>query len=486
MKKKINLKSIIDEEIKQSSIRNGFPKSFSPHVQTLRQKSLRNHKDLTQIPFVTIDGQDSRDFDDAVWCENKGNLTRIMVAISDVSFYVKRNDPLDIEARKRGNSFYFPDRVISMFPDEISTDICSLVPCKTRPCIVVEIKIKNLRILNFNIHRAKIKSVARLTYNEVEEIFVKNLKSNKYYNLIRNLFQTYNVLKQISKNRNKINFFTNEFEISNDLEDNFSFKKKKRLTSYKIIEEFMIIANETIAKYLKSNNLSSIFRNHEKPKDEKIKKLKEILKENSLYKNEKFSIQKDFNKILNKIDKNNFFLNDSLLRVQTKAYYCNQNLGHFGLGLDHYTHFTSPIRRYSDLHVHRDLTDHIFNDKKIKNTNPTSLSDHLTIQEKKADTIERQIIDRACSLYIKNTKRRFFKGIIDGVESFGIFIKAIELPFSCLARVKSFNFNKVNRKIKRNYPEYKIGQTVSFKIKRNNIKSGKILAENVKILVNYE
>ena len=475
-----NLSMIIDEEIKHNSLRQGFPRSLGTYLKKIEGKKITNHKDLTNIPFVTIDGEDSKDFDDAVWSKHENNETKIMVAISDVSFFITKNDPLDLEAKKRGNSFYFPDRVIPMFPEEISNNICSLVPHKKRACLVIEIKIKDLKIKSFDIHRAKIISVARLSYNQVDEIYFNKLRTNEHFLLINNLFKSYEILKKISELRNKINFSTDEFQIIQELNNDFFFKKKKKLISYKLIEEFMVLANETVAKYLKINNLNSIFRNHERPKDEKIKELTKLLKENALYNNERFKNQKDFNKVLERLRKKKTFLNDALLRAQAKAYYGEINLGHFGLGLDYYTHFTSPIRRYSDLNVHRDLVDFFFNKK--RNNIESSLSKHLTFQEKMSDSIERNIIEKACSLYIRNKKKKYFTGIIDGIESFGIFIKAIELPFSCLVRTK-YRFIKNSQNQKKIEVVYKIGQKVSFKIKKNNVKSGKILGEKMKIII---
>ena len=194
-------------------MRNGFPKSFDSHIKQLKIKKIINHKDFTDIPFVTIDGQDSKDFDDAVWSETKKGITNIMIAISDVSFFIEKNDPLDLEAKKRGNSFYFPDRVIPMFPNEISNDICSLIPNKERASVIIEIKIKNFKVISFKIHRAKIISVARLTYNEVDRIFFSNEKKNRFYSLVKNLFECYRVLKILSEKKNKINFVSDEFEI---------------------------------------------------------------------------------------------------------------------------------------------------------------------------------------------------------------------------------------------------------------------------------
>ena len=173
------------------------------------------------------------------------------------------------------------------------------------------------------------------------------------------------------------------------------------------------------------------------------------------------------------------FLNDSLVRCQSKAFYQNLNKGHFGLALKNYTHFTSPIRRYSDLVVHRSLLNVIFNKK--KNFIEKNLSDHLTFQEKKADSIERSLIEKACSIFLLQLKRKSFYGIIDGVESFGIFIKCKDYPFSALARLKQRkrSFAKTNKEINSNF---KLGQLVSFRIKKNNVFNGKILADEVRII----
>ena len=479
-REKLQLYDIIENAIKENNLRNGFPKSFDSHIRQLKIKKIINHKDFTKIPFVTIDGEDSKDFDDAVWSETKKGITNIMVAISDVSFFIEKNDPLDLEAKKRGNSFYFPDRVIPMFPNEISNDLCSLIPNKERACIVIEIKIKNFKIISSKIHRAKIISVARLTYNEVDRIFFSNETRNRFFIQIKNLFECYRVLKELSEKKNKINFVTDEFKIIEKENESFILKKKKSLTSHKLIEEFMVIANENIAKFLKNNNLNSIFRNHEKPKLNKITELKKLLLDNDIISNSKFNNQKDFNDILNQINKDNFFLNDVLLKTQSKAYYSCENFGHFGLGLDYYTHFTSPIRRYSDLRVHRDVLDFIFEGK--KNSVEKSLNEHLTSQEKKSDIIERKILERACSLYINFKKIKYFYGSIDAIESFGIFIKAIDLPFSCLVRYKHRFFENSN--FKPQAYNFKIGQKVSFRIKKNDIFSGKILGGSVKI-INY-
>ena len=252
-------------------------------------------------------------------------------------------------------------------------------------------------------------------------------------------------------------------------------KKKKSLQSYKIIEEFMILTNTIIANLLINKKVHAIFRNHEKPKKEKISLLKEILNENGFnIKKFKYDIQSDFRetiKIINRSKK--IFFNNTLLKTQSKAYYNSINKGHFGLALEKYTHFTSPIRRYSDLIVHRKVVDILFSKK--KNIDNENISEHLTTQEKKADLIERNIIERACSLYIKKLKHYEFEGIIDGIEGFGIFIRSIDFPFSGLVRFKE-DFSQ-----KKSLKNLKLGQLVKFKIKKNNVRTGKILLDKVRI-----
>ena len=478
-KKEIKLPDIIEEEIKQNSIRQGFSNNLIKYCKSLVNKKTNDHKNLKNIPFVTIDSEDSKDFDDAVWSNNTKNKTKIMIAIADVSYYVLENDPLDIEAKKRGNSFYFPDRVIPMFPSEISNDICSLVPNKERKCIVVEVNFEKKKLKNFQIHRAIIISSARLTYKKVEEIYKKKIKKNKYFNLISNLYETYFMLKKRSEERGKVFFNSEEFKINLLSKDDFEFEKKVNLESYKLIEEFMILANSIIGSFMKRNKIDSIFRNHEKPSKEKINNLKKIISENNINFSANFQSQKDFNSFLKKIKGNQdlTFFNEILLRSQSKAYYHEKNKGHFGLSINDYVHFTSPIRRYSDLLVHRNLINAYFKNEGIKKN--VTISDHLNSQEKKADFMERKIMDRACSLYLRKISKYEFIGFIDSIESFGIFIKAVKYPFSGLARIKRYN-SKEKKAFEMSL--LRVGQLVKFRIKRNNVYNGKILLDKIKIV----
>ena len=287
------------------------------------------------------------------------------------------------------------------------------------------------------------------------------------------------MLKKKSEERGKIFFNSDEYKIQMISDKDFKFKKKISLQSYYLIEEFMVLANSVIGNFLKKNKIKSLFRNHEKPSKEKINNLKKIINDSNINFSSNFQRQNDFNNFLKKIKKENlFFFNEILLRSQSKAYYHENNKGHFGLSINDYVHFTSPIRRYSDLVVHRSVINAYFEKEKKNNV---MIFDHLNIQEKKADYIERRIMERACSVYLKKISRYEFVGFVDAIESFGVFIKAIDYPFSGLARFRSHNFRS-NSKSKDNF--FKVGQLVKFKIKKNNVYSGKILLDKIKVIEN--
>ena len=296
--KEVTLSDIVENEIKFNGLRQGFSKALNKLSRNLKYKNSIQHSDLTNIPFVTIDGEDSKDFDDAVWSECIKKKTKIMIAIADVSFYVEKGDLIDIEAKKRGNSFYFPNKVIPMLPEELSNNLCSLVPKKKRKSIVLEIDLEDGKVKKFKFYRAEIKSIARLTYQEAENIFLEKSKKNKLFPIILNLFNTFKVLRENSKKRNKISFDPDEYIIQTNNEKNINLIKKKKLESYKLIEEFMVLANTVVGHYLKSNNIKSVFRNHEKPPSEKTKILKEIISEYNLNHSGSFDSQYDFNKII--------------------------------------------------------------------------------------------------------------------------------------------------------------------------------------------
>ena len=489
----LDLNFIIQKEIKRNRLRTKFKKNYKLSDFEKISLKTKSHKDYTHIPFVTIDGEDSKDFDDAVYAFPKKKNFIIMTAIADVSYYVKANTTLDSEAKERANSFYFPGMVIPMLPELLSNNLCSLVPDKKRLCLIVEIEI-NLEgsIIKTKISRGIIQSRAKLTYNEVQNhIDNKNSLERNIGGLIDNMFKAYSALKKGSFRRGKIEFDTEEFVIKKlHNKNNFEFFKKRSLISMKLIEEFMIITNKAIADFSKEKNVNILYRNHDKPSTEKMLKLKEffkILNKDVFKKNSNLNLE--FNKILkNKENKNYNLFKDIILKSQSKATYNLNNEGHFGLALNSYTHFTSPIRRYSDLVVHREICDFISNNgtKKYRSISKV-LCNHLLEQEKKSENIERSITEKACCIYLSKIKKKFFLGFVDGITEFGIFIKSSELPFSGLARIKNINNDYNIFDIRKNCIQGKnkgikflIGQKVSFKIKKNNIERGLISLEKVR------
>ena len=263
-----DLDTIIESEIKKNLLRTDFPKNITTKDQLSKISKSSDHHDYTHIPFITIDGEDSKDFDDAVFAIKKKGCIEIMVAIADVSFFVKQNDPIDIEAKKRGNSYYFPNKVIPMLPESLSNDACSLVPNKERLCIIVSAKIDILgKIISSKIIRGIIRSRARLTYKEVESYIKKKCtKKEDYHETLKNLELAYLVLSKKSKNRGKIDFDLEDYKIVKSKDSSsFNFLKNKSYTSEKIIEELMVFANNIVASYFAKKKKKLLYINHEKP-----------------------------------------------------------------------------------------------------------------------------------------------------------------------------------------------------------------------------
>lgn len=422
---------------------NQIPHVFTPDIlaeaSTQAALPLGPREDLTSFALVTIDGEDARDFDDAVWAEPDPAVGtpehpgwHLLVAIADVSFYVGPQTALDLEAQKRGNSVYFPDQVIPMLPEALSNGSCSLVPHEKRACLAVHLWIDEKgQLKKHRFVRGVMKSHARLTYTQVQcaldgepDIITKSLLP-----LIEPLFHAFEVLKKAREKRGTLDLDLPEYKVR------FSEKgevngiiPQQRFASHQLIEEFMILANVAAAITLEQKQAPCLYRVHESPPAEKIEAFAEVLKGLGIpFAKGQVITAKSFNHILEYSKKTPFqgIVNELVLRSQSQACYTPRNLGHFGLSLPRYAHFTSPIRRYADLVVHRSLVRTLgLGEKELEEDSEDleALGDHLSDTERRAATAEREANSRYVALFLEKHVGETFQGRITGVANFGFFV----------------------------------------------------------------
>ena len=321
------------------------------------------------MPTVTIDGLDTKDFDDAISCYKINDNYKLFIHIADVSYYVTEGSEIDKEALLRGTSIYLPNKVIPMLPFELSNGICSLNPNEIRNCITLELEIDKLgNTIKSDIYESVIKSNYRLTYNEVND-FLDNKINSLPQEIKENIFHAYELSKIILKCKEQegyIDFEIEEPKLVMDNLDVIDIEVLKEGKAEKLIEAFMVKANETVATMMEKHNLPSIYRVHDKPSDEKLFALQELLSFSKLNVNVPFDGNpKSFANMVLKLKEIDFsdYIKSALLRTMQKAIYSTKNIGHFGLGSKAYSHFTSPIRRYPDLILHRLIRKFIFNKK---------------------------------------------------------------------------------------------------------------------------
>lgn len=400
--------------------------------------SLGNRTDFRDLDLVTIDGEDARDFDDAVWAkadEDPRNVGgwRAIVAIADVSYYVKMGSELDKEAKERGNSVYFPDRVVPMLPEALSNEMCSLKPHVERACMAIEMVISSGgKLKSYKVKRGLMKSKARLTYNQVQAA-IDGSPDEMTQPLLENVIQPlYGVYKSLLKARNQRGTLDLEvperqilFDEKGDVRD---IVIRQRFDSHKLIEELMIAANVAAAKTLTAKNWPCLFRVHDRPESSRVENLHQFLKPYKL----KFQRNMDpspaqFNELLHSVKGKPFedSVNQLVLRSQCQAKYSPENLGHFGLSLSHYAHFTSPIRRYADLVIHRSLIGALGLGNDGYDSKPQNLEeigDHISLRERAAVSAEREVIDRYAISYVSHHVGEDFDVVITGLNRFGLFV----------------------------------------------------------------
>jgi ribonuclease R len=469
-----------------------FSSAASKEAQTLppipSSNEYRERVDLREIPTFTIDGENARDFDDAVSIEREreGGL-KLYVSISDVSHYVKEESPLDEEAYLRGTSVYFPDRAIPMFPPELSNQICCLHPRLDRLTLTAELKFDaNGEKKGVHFYPSVIRSDERLTYTLVRKILVDGNAELK--NEFRHLLPSLELMADLSQElrrrrmgRGAIDFDLPEPEVILNLQgETEDIIRAERNLAHQIIEEFMIAANEAVAHFMEEKGFPFVYRIHEPPQKESIDEFRRFISHLG-YKMRKDSDHspKEFQRILSDVKgrPEERVVNDVLLRSMKWAKYSAKNLGHFGLASDGYTHFTSPIRRYPDLIVHR-LLKRVLSKKEIKISEETLAhqADHLSNKERVAMEAEREILDRYRVRFMKDKIGEEFKGIISGVTAFGFFVELEDIFVEGLVRVTSLHDDYYQYHEKkycligeRTHKMFRIGDEVGVRVERVDV-----------------
>ena len=417
-----------------------FPREVIAESETLSEPDLSGGRvDMRSIPLVTIDGADARDFDDAVYAapdtdpKNEGGW-KLIVAIADVSYYVRPASPLDVEAFKRGNSTYFADRVVPMLPERLSNDLCSLRPHVPRACLAVEMTIdKNAKLTGYHFQRGLMRSAARLTYEQVEEAHRGNPDDTTgplLDSVIKPLYKAYSLLKHARQKRGALELDLPERKaIINAQGQVTAIVPRTRLDSHQLIEEFMILANVAAAYVLEDKNAPCIYRIHDQPSAERIEAARMFLKEMGYSLPESDNIHpRNINQLLKVSSERGEadLVHTMLLRTQSQAIYHPENIGHFGLALEKYAHFTSPIRRYADLIVHRSLVRACkLGDGGLsphEQQNIYDIAEHISQTERRSMIAERDVMDRFTAQYLQSQIGQIFKGKVSSVASFGLFV----------------------------------------------------------------
>jgi ribonuclease R len=435
---------------------HGIPVAFSDaaleEAEAAREVGAEGREDLRGLPLLTIDPPDARDHDDAVCALPDGDGGwKVWVAIADVAAYVRPAGPLDRDARKRGNSCYFPDRVVPMLPERLSADLCSLHEDVDRPVIAVEMRIDGEgRKLGHRFVRGVMRSAASLTYAEAQRI--EDGENSRHAAAIRDLFAAYRAASVARDRRQPLHLHLPERRIELDDAGNVvSVAFRERLEAHRLIEEFMVQANVCAAETLEQKRRQLVYRVHEEPAPEKLEALREQLEAigMTLAKGQVLRTG-HLNRILDAAEGGDFaeMVNISILRAQTQAYYSPVNFGHFGLALRAYAHFTSPIRRYADLLVHRALIaahgwgPHSRRDGQTPDeaAGLDETAKLISKTERRAMDAERDTTDRYLAAYLSDRIDAEFDGRVSGVAKFGLFVKLDEtgadgiVPVSTLGR----------------------------------------------------
>lgn len=513
----------VDLAIRSFDLPHEWPEAVSKESVDLPSEPLADDKenrvDLRDLPLVTIDGADARDFDDAVHCKKrKGGGYTLWVAIADVSHYVALGSALDNEAQLRGTSVYFPGRVVPMLPEALSNGLCSLNPQVDRLCMVCEMQISRKgEVTDFEFYEAVMCSKARLTYKEVAEVLgllgddVASASSGTAKRLapvladLQDLNALYQILRARREERGAIDFESQETQIVFNAERKIEeIIPVERNEAHKIIEECMLAANVAAASFLSDSKLPGLYRNHEGPKPEKVVAIKEYLAELKLSLPVKGDVEpSDYQALMLRIadrpDRN--VIQTMLLRSMRQAVYESENKGHFGLAYAAYAHFTSPIRRYPDLLVHRALK-HVIRSRKSSElvrrvkgagvlakegiypydgSSMLQLGEHCSMTERRAEEACRDVMAWLKCEFLVERVGETFEGVVSGVTNFGLFVELNNLFVEGLVHVTSlekdyFDFDPVAHALigSRSGRMYALGDAVTVRVTRVDLDNRKV------------
>ncbi|PZN94613.1 MAG: ribonuclease R, partial [Alphaproteobacteria bacterium] len=419
----------------------GIPHRFDEitleQAETVARQPLGEREDLRALPFLTIDPADARDHDDAVWAapdpDNQGHFNAI-VAIADVSFYVRPGTSLDRSARQRGNSVYFPDRVVPMLPETLSADVCSLVEAQDRGVLACHLHIApDGKVLRQHFTRAVIRCVTNIAYEEAQASI--DTQSGDYLAILTDLWAAWGALAKARDQREPLALDLPERRVTLDAEGRIAaIELREHLAAHRLIEDFMIAANVAAAKALEAKKAPCMYRDHEAPGREKLIALKDYMETFG----QNFAMGQvikpaTFNRLIERVKGEEYSeqVMEQILRTQTQAYYSPENKGHFGLSLGSYAHFTSPIRRYADLVVHRALvTAYKLGDGGLGEGDAAAMgktADHVSMTERRAMEAERDTTDRYVAAFLSTRVGEVLPTRITGVAKFGFFAQVVGL-----------------------------------------------------------
>ncbi|WP_396622629.1 ribonuclease R [Marinobacter sp. W-8] len=513
----------IDVAIRSYEIPHSWPPAVGEQAASIpaevAEKDKANRVDIRNMRLVTIDDESARDFDDAIYCEprSRGGY-RLVVAIADVSHYVRPGSPLDEEAIQRGNSVYFPDHVVPMLPEKLSNGLCSLNPDVDRLCMVADMTISAAgNISGYTFYQAVMRSHARLTYNKVSAM-LEHPDTEQGYKLsahyadllphLHNLYDLYKLLRKARTERGAIDFETTETKIVFDAQRKIEeIVPVHRNDAHKIVEECMLCANVATARFLKKHKIPALYRVHDGPSEERLSNLRLFLGELGLQlgggdKPSSADYQALLGQVADRPDAN--VIQMVMLRSLSQAVYSPEEAGHFGLGFASYTHFTSPIRRYPDLIVHRAIKSRIHNPEATKDlvspkvhdpelaeypydyARMEQLGEHCSMTERRADDATRDVMAWLKCEFLRDHVGEEYNGIIGAVVPFGFFVELSDIYIEGLVHVSTlsgdyFHHDAVKHRLigERTAVSFRLGDEVRVRVVRVDLEDRKIDLELV-------